>query len=119
MSDTTEDQVQDVEEAIDAATEAVRVQAEELPEFGESTASGDPLGLPHLLDVPVQITVEVGRTRMSLAELVKLGPGALIELDREAHEPADILVNGKIVARGEVVTIDDYYGVRITSVHQG
>jgi flagellar motor switch protein FliN/FliY len=111
VSDTTEDQAQDVEEAIDAATEAVRVQAEELPEFGESTTSGDPLGLPHLLDVPVQITVEVG--------LVKLGPGALIELDREAHEPADILVNGKIVARGEVVTIDDYYGVRITSVHQG
>ena len=114
MSDSTEDQV---EEAVDAATEAVRVQAEQLPEFDAATVSGEPMGLPHLLDVPVQITVEVGRTRMSLAELVELAPGALIELDREAHEPADILVNGKVVARGEVVTIEESYGVRITSVN--
>ena len=115
MSEETD---QDVEQAVDAATEAVRVQAEQLPEFGDAGAVGDPMGLPHLLDVPVAITVEVGRTRMSLAELVELGPGSLIELDREAHEPADILVNGKVVARGEVVTIDDSYGVRITSVNE-
>ena len=113
----TEETETNVEKAVDEATEAVRIQTEQLQEFGSADATGDPMGLPHLLDVPVQITVEVGRTRMSLADLVELGPGSLIELDREAHEPADILVNGKVVARGEVVTIDDNYGIRITSVH--
>ena len=53
---------------------------------------------------------------MTLRDLAALGPGSLVTLDREAHEPADILVNGKIVAHGEVVTIDGSYGVRVTSV---
>ncbi|QDU70037.1 flagellar motor switch protein FliN [Engelhardtia mirabilis] len=118
MSDETTEETTDVEQAIDAATDAVRVQAEGLPELEDSHTESAGMGLPHLLNVPVQVTVEVGRTRLSLAELVKLGPGSLIELDREAHEPADILVNGKVVARGEVVTIDKTYGVRITSVYQ-
>ena len=96
--------------------DAVSVQSNELQELQPSPKSGDPLGLAQLLDVPVRLTVEVGRTRMSLAELIQLTPGSLVTLDREAHEPADILVNGKVVARGEVVTIDKTYGVRITSV---
>jgi flagellar motor switch protein FliN/FliY len=95
---------------------AVSVQATALPEMQASPKSGDPLGLAQILDVPVRLTVEVGRTRMTLAELIQLTPGSLVTLDREAHEPADILVNGKVVARGEVVTIDKAYGVRITSV---
>ncbi|MBI5432635.1 MAG: flagellar motor switch protein FliN [Planctomycetes bacterium] len=94
----------------------VSVQTNELPELQPSPKSGDPLGLAQILDVPVRLTVEVGRTRMTLAELIQLTPGSLVTLDREAHEPADILVNGKVVARGEVVTIDKTYGVRITSV---
>ena len=53
---------------------------------------------------------------MPLSQLVALGPGSLVQLDREAHEPADVLVNGKVVARGEVVTIGEHYGVRITEV---
>ena len=55
---------------------------------------------------------------MTLARLIEMRPGTLVPLDREAHEPADILVNGRIVARGEVVTIDNMYGVRITSVQK-
>lgn len=106
----------DLEEAIDDATEAVAVQASELHELSEARGTGESMELGSLLDVPVHVTVEVAQTRMTLGELVKLGPGALIELDREAHEPADILVNGKIVARGEIVTIDQNYGVRITRV---
>src|SRR6188768_2117696 len=90
----------------DSAATAVSVQPTELAELQPGAKSGDPIGLAQLLDVPVRMTVEVGRTRMSLAELIQLGPGSLVVLDREAHEPADILVNGKIVARGEVVTID-------------
>lgn len=105
-----------LEQAIDEATEAVRVQASQLGELGGSVPDGDPMGMNNLLDVPVRITVEVGRTRLTLGELVKIRPGSLIELDREAHEPADILVNGKVVARGEIVTIDESYGVRVTGV---
>ncbi len=107
---------EDLEQTIDRATEAVAVQSSQLDELVNDPESGDPIGLDSLLEVPVRVTVQIGRARMSLGELVQLGPGSLVPLDREAHEPADILVNGKVVAHGEVVTIDDTYGVRITSV---
>jgi len=105
-----------LEQAVDAATESVAVQASELEELAPGAADGENVELSKLMDVPVQVTVQVGRTSINLGELVGLGPGSLLELDREAHEPADILVNGKIVARGEIVTIDQNYGIRITSV---
>ena len=117
MSDqeTEQQSTEELEAAIDEATESVAVQANDLQELsGEAT--GDGAGLGHLMEVPVHITVEVGCTEISLGELARLAPGSLLELDREAHEPADILVNGKIVARGEIVTIDKSYGVRITEV---
>lgn len=106
----------ELERAIDDATEAVSVQAAVLDELTAGKGGGQPIGMDALLDVPVRVTVQIGRSRLTLGELVRLGPGSLIPLDREAHEPADILINGKIVARGEVVTIDSAYGVRITSV---
>ncbi len=112
----TEGETTELEQAIDSATEAVSVQTSQLGELADATGAGGPANLGHLFDVPVRITVEVGRTKMSLGNLCKLTPGSLVELDREAHQPADILVNGKVVARGEIVTIDDNYGVRITSV---
>lgn len=105
-----------MDEALDEAAQAVVVETNKLDELSGGKASGDPIGLGNLMDVPVKVTVEVGRTRLPLGELVKLGPGSLLVLDREAHEPADILVNGKIVARGEVVTIDGAYGVRVTAI---
>ncbi len=104
------------EQAIDAATQAVLIQANKLDELSGAKPSGELVGLANLMDVPVKVTVEVGRTRMPLGDLVKMGSGSLVVLDREAHEPADILVNGKIVAHGEVVTIDGSYGVRVTSI---
>jgi len=107
---------ENLEHAIDDATEAISVQARRLGELSEADASGDTVRLDQLVDVPVRVSVELGRARMTLGKLVQLTAGSLIELDREAHEPADILVNGKVVARGEIVTIDDAYGVRITSV---
>jgi flagellar motor switch protein FliN len=107
-----------LESAIDRATEAVRVQTHRLDELVEGSPTNANVGLEQLRDVPVRLTVEVGRARLPLGELVRLGPGSLVELDREAHEAADILVNGKIVARGEVVTIGEHYGVRITSLRE-
>ncbi|MEO6709640.1 MAG: flagellar motor switch protein FliN [Planctomycetota bacterium] len=99
-----------------STTQGVAVSRAELEELDQTKSQGDPLGLAQLLDVAVRVTVEVGRARMTLADLVQLAPGSLITLDRETHEPVDILVNGKLVARGEIVTIDQSYGVRITAV---
>ncbi|HVS18001.1 MAG TPA: flagellar motor switch protein FliN [Planctomycetota bacterium] len=109
----------DLEDAIDQATEAVAVESAQLDELADSAASGPGLGMGNLMDVPVRVTVEIGRKRVTLSELARMGPGALLVLEREAHEPADILVNGKVVARGEIVTVDGSYGVRVTEVLGG
>jgi len=109
--ETTEAEEQTVEEA----AEEVAVQANELADLA-AAATGDALGMGVLRDVPVQVTIEVGRARLSFSELVALERGSVLQLDREAHEPADILVNGKVVARGEIVTLDNNYGVRVTHV---
>jgi len=120
MSDQEQatEQETDLEQQIDDATDAVSVQSAQLDELSGSGTTGEPLGMESLMGVSVRVTVQVGRTQMTLGELVELAPGSLVALDREAHEPADILVNDKVVARGEVVTIDNMYGVRITSVQQ-
>jgi flagellar motor switch protein FliN/FliY len=72
--------------------------------------------LARLHDVPVELTVEIGRTRMTIGETLGLGPGSIITLDRLAGEPVDLLVNGKPIARGEVVVIDEEFGLRVTEV---
>lgn len=73
-------------------------------------------GLQRLAQVRVELSVEVGRTTMSLGEALALGPGSVVSLDRMADQPVDLLVNGKLVARGEVVVIDSEYGLRVTEV---
>lgn len=69
-----------------------------------------------LFDIPLQVTVELGRTTKVVKEILELSPGSIIELDKLAGEPVDILVNQKLVARGEVVVIDENFGVRITDI---
>jgi flagellar motor switch protein FliN/FliY len=73
-------------------------------------------GLDMLHDVEMEVSAELGRTRMSVRELLSLIPGAIIELDRAAGSPADLLVNGRLIARGEVVVIDENFGIRITEI---
>jgi flagellar motor switch protein FliN len=107
------------EEAIEAATRAVEVGTARLTELESAPLSGAAIGMVHLMDVPVRVTVEVGRRKLPLSELARLAPGSLVVLDRQAHEPADILVNGRVVAHGEIVTIDGAYGVRVTKVLPG
>jgi flagellar motor switch protein FliN/FliY len=67
-------------------------------------------------DVPLEVTVELGRTSKSIAEILEFAPGTIIELDKIAGEPIDVLVNGKFVARGEVVVIEESFGVRVTEI---
>ncbi len=76
-------------------------------------AAGD---LDRLTDVTVELAVEIGRTRMSLGSALALGPGSIVTLDKLADQPVDLLVNGKPVACGEVVVIDEEFGLRITEV---
>lgn len=69
-----------------------------------------------LLDINLNVTIELGRTRLSIRKILELGPGSIIELDRLAGEPVDLLVNDKVVAKGEVVVVDEYFGIRIISL---
>jgi flagellar motor switch protein FliN/FliY len=77
---------------------------------------GDLSQIDLLLDISLQVTVELGRARMKIAEILGLRNGSVIELDRLAGEPADILVNGTLIARGEVVVVDEKFGVRVIEV---
>ena len=69
-----------------------------------------------LLDVPLEVAVELGRSRMSIQSLLALGPGSVVELDKVAGEPLDILVNGRLIARGEAVVVNDKFGIRLTDI---
>ena len=73
-------------------------------------------GLDLLHDVEMEVTAELGRTRMAVRELLSLTPGTVIELDRLAGGPADLLVNGRLIARGEVVVVDEDFGLRVTEI---
>ena len=72
--------------------------------------------LERLYDVPVELAVEIGRTHMTIRETLSLGPGSIVTLNRLAGEPVDLLVNGKPIARGEVVVLDEEFGLRVTEV---
>lgn len=69
-----------------------------------------------LLDIPLEVTAEIGRSTLPLRELLQLTPGAVVELAKLAGEPLDVLVNGKLVARGEAVLVNDKFGVRLTDI---
>jgi len=79
-------------------------------------ADGQNRRLDMLLDVPLDVSVELGRCRMTIQDLLALAPGAVIELDKVAGEPLDILINDRLVARGEAVVVNDMFGVRITDI---
>jgi flagellar motor switch protein FliN len=84
----------------------------------DASAGGSP-ELERLYDVPVELAVEIGRTHMTIRETLALGPGSIVTLNRLAGEPVDLLVNGKPIARGEVVVIDEEFGLRVTEVVTG
>ena len=88
--------------------------------FETTTSTGAPAPggaeLERLYDVPVELAVEIGRTHMTIRETLALGPGSIVTLNRLAGEPVDLLVNGKPIARGEVVVLDEEFGLRVTEV---
>ena len=94
----------------------VNVQPVQFQSFDEGMADFDRNNIGLLMDVPLQIAVELGRTTKKIREILEFGQGSIIELDKLAGEPVDILVNGKTIAKGEVVVIDESFGVRITDI---
>lgn len=84
-----------------------------LPNMGSPTEQGS---IDLLFDVQLHLSVELGRTSIPVREVLQLGPGSIVELDKLAGEPVDVLVNGKLIARGEVVVVDENFGVRVTEV---
>ncbi len=81
-----------------------------------SSASGEEVNLDVILDVPVTISMEIGRTQINIRNLLQLNQGSVVELERFAGEPLDVLVNGTLIAHGEVVVINDKFGIRLTDV---
>ncbi len=82
---------------------------------GEKGAPGVP-NLDFVLDIPLEISVELGRAKMIISDLLQLGQGSVIELSKLAGEPLEILVNSKLIARGEVVVVNEKFGIRLTDV---
>jgi flagellar motor switch protein FliN/FliY len=96
-------------------------EAPERPAAGRQGggAKGARSGLDFVLDVPLRVTVEIGSTRMLVAEVLQLDKGSVVELDRLAGEPADVLVNGRLVGRGEVTMVEDRLAVRLLEIDGG
>ncbi len=105
-------------EVADAAADlaAATVQPVQFGPLGSVGGGEGRQNLDLLLDVTIPVSVEVGRTQMSLDDILDLVPGSVVTLDKKAEEPVDMRVNGTLVARGEVVLIDDVYGIRITQI---
>lgn len=96
--------------------EPVNVQPAQFQTFDEDRIVLEKKNISLIMDVPLQVTVELGRTQKVIKDILEFSPGSIIELDKLAGEPVDILVNGKVIAKGEVMVIDESFGVRITDI---
>ncbi|MFM9971641.1 MAG: flagellar motor switch protein FliN [Burkholderiales bacterium] len=84
--------------------------------FGSPTGTGATQDIDMILDIPVQLTVELGRTRIAIKQILQLAQGSVVELDGLAGEPMDVLVNGCLIAQGEVVVVNEKFGIRLTDI---
>lgn len=100
----------------DGDDSGVSVQPAEFQQLKPTDESGEKDNVDRLMDVSLTLSVELGRKKMQIREILDLGPGKIIELDKLAGEPVDLLVNGKMLAKGEVVVVDENFGVRITDL---
>ncbi len=105
-------------EAMDEQAEAEAAEAVELEELQEDApiSQEEKRKLDTILDIPVTISMEVGRSHISIRNLLQLNQGSVVELDRVAGEALDVLVNGTLIAHGEVVVVNDKFGIRLTDV---
>ncbi len=114
---------EDVQEDLEKQKEMIHQEQEKKEEHAEAPKSGQvdlsgeiPKNLDFILDIPLQVTVELGRSKMVIHDLLQLGQGSVIELTKLAGEPLDVFVNGKLVARGEAVVVNEKFGIRLTDI---
>jgi len=101
---------------MNAQATAQAAQFDNLKDDGGVAEVGKDVNLEVILDVPVTLSMEVGRTRIPIRNLLQLNQGSVVELDRAAGEPLDVFVNGTLVAHGEVVVVNEKFGIRLTDV---
>jgi flagellar motor switch protein FliN/FliY len=124
MSNDNEEDLSMWDEALDEQAEAAAdnfgdaeaVELEELTEDERPITGAEKRKLDTILDIPVTISMEVGRSNISIRNLLQLNQGSVVELDRVAGEALDVLVNGTLIAHGEVVVVNDKFGIRLTDV---
>ena len=124
MSDDKDEDLSMWDEALDEQAEAAAegakkaepVELEELTEDEKPITGEEKRKLDAILDIPVTISMEVGRSNISIRNLLQLNQGSVVELDRVAGEALDVLVNGTLIAHGEVVVVNDKFGIRLTDV---
>ncbi len=111
----------DVQEDLEKQKEMIHQEQEQKAEAAGGGQPGDVHGeiqknLDFILDIPLQVSIELGRAKMVIHDLLQLGQGSVIELSKLAGEPLDVFVNGKLVARGEAVVVNEKFGVRLTDI---
>ena len=126
MPDNQDDQSMDddwgaaIAEQAKAEADALQNQTPSAAVFkdfsNKGTKSETPNDIDFILDIPVQLTVELGRTKIAIKNLLQLAQGSVVELDGLAGEPMDVLVNGCLIAQGEVVVVNDKFGIRLTDI---
>ncbi len=104
------------EQQAEAENQPQVAELEELSDEGAPITAEEKRKLDTILDIPVTISMEVGRSKISIRNLLQLNQGSVVELDRVAGEPLDVLVNGTLIAHGEVVVVNDKFGIRLTDV---
>jgi len=102
-------------EAADASASA-SADAASFDELTDDSIPGTDVNLDVVLDIPVNLSMEIGRTKISIRNLLQLNQGSVVELERLAGEPMDVLVNGTLIARGEVVVVNEKFGIRLTDI---
>ena len=103
-------------EGADDGGDVEAAELDELQDSSQSLSAEEKRKLDTILDIPVTISMEVGRSKINIRNLLQLNQGSVVELDRVAGEPLDVLVNGTLIAHGEVVVVNDKFGIRLTDV---
>ena len=115
------DETQEIETTTDTTLEEMKAAMEmptetAPPLVAQEESQESETNLDRILDIPLQLSAQLGSTKMLIKELLQLGPGSVVELDKLAGEPLEVLVNNKLVARGEVVMVNEKFGIRLTDV---
>lgn len=116
MSDEEDPWADALNEQAESEAAAASAGAASFDELTDESIPGTDVNLDVVLDIPVNLSMEIGRTKISIRNLLQLNQGSVVELERLAGEPMDVLVNGTLIARGEVVVVNEKFGIRLTDI---